>query len=47
MELEGSTALICSLVHGRWDPAEFLVVGGQIEGVYDWDEICLSAQEGE
>lgn len=50
VELEGSTALICSLVHGRWDPAEFLVVppGGQIEGVYDWDEICrLSAQEGE
>lgn len=50
VELEGSIDLICRLVNGEWNHEEFLVVppGRQIEGVYDWDEICrLAAQEGE
>lgn len=39
--LPGDMRLVRGLVHGAWDPAEYLVVepGQKIGGVYDWDEI--------
>ena len=39
--LPGDMRLVRGLVHGQWDPAEYLVVepGQKIGAVYDWDEI--------
>jgi hypothetical protein len=41
VELPGDMRLVRKLVHGEWDPGEFLVVqpGRKIVGVYDWDRI--------
>jgi hypothetical protein len=39
--LPGDMRLVRGLVHGQWDPKEFLVVepGQKIGAVYDWDEV--------
>ena len=39
--LPGDMRLVRGLVHGQWDPKEFLVVepGQRIGAVYDWDEV--------
>jgi hypothetical protein len=41
VELPGDMRLVRKLVHGEWDPEEFLVVqpGRKIAGVYDWDRV--------
>jgi len=41
VDLPGNLHLIRNLLHGHWDPAEFLVLspGQQAAGVYDWDQI--------
>ena len=41
VELPGDMRLVRKLVHGEWDPEEFLVVqpGRNIAGVYDWDRV--------
>jgi hypothetical protein len=41
VELPGDMRLVRKLVHGEWDPEEFLVVqpGRKIVGVYDWDRV--------
>ena len=41
VRLPGDMRLIRKLVHGDWDPEEFLVLkpGQKIGAVYDWDEI--------
>ncbi len=41
MELAGDMRLVRKLVHGEWEPEEFLVVqpGRKIAGVYDWDRV--------
>jgi hypothetical protein len=43
LELPGDLRLVRKLVHGEWDPEEFLVVrpGRKIAGVYDWDRIVI------
>lgn len=45
VELAGDLRLVRKLVHGEWDPAEFLVVppGRTIAGVYDWDRIVTAS----
>jgi hypothetical protein len=45
LRLDGSLRLIRSLIHGNWDPADFLIVppGQVIAGVYDWTEIVRAA----
>lgn len=45
--LEGNIRLIRNLIHGRWDPEEFLIVeaGQRIAGVYDWDEIVRAKEQ--
>ncbi len=42
--LPGDMRLIRKMLHGEWDPEEFLVVapGEKIGGVYDWDQIVRS-----
>ncbi len=41
VKLTGSLRLLKGLIHGAWDPAEYLVIppGQKIGGVYDWDTI--------
>lgn len=41
LELKGDLSLLARLIHGSWDPEDFLIVepGEKITGVYDWDEI--------
>jgi hypothetical protein len=41
VKLQGDMRLIRGLVHGAWDPSEYLVLepGQRIGGVYDWEEI--------
>jgi hypothetical protein len=41
VKLPGNMRLIRNLVHGAWDPQEYLVLepGQRIGGVYDWEEI--------
>ena len=41
LELKGDISLLARLIHGDWDPEEFIMVepGEEITGVYDWDEI--------
>ena len=41
VELPGSVRLIEGLIHGRWDPKEYLTIppGNATEGVYDWEEV--------
>jgi hypothetical protein len=45
LRLEGNLSLIRRLIHGHWDPADFLTVppGETIAGVYDWREIIRAA----
>lgn len=46
VKLPGDLRLMRNLVHGSWDPEEFLVVqpGQKIGGVYDWDSV-VKAEE--
>jgi len=41
VKLPGDIRLIESLIAGKWDPKEYLVVppAAAVEGVYDWDEV--------
>jgi hypothetical protein len=41
VELPGDLRLICALLRGEWDEADFLIVprGHTTVGVYDWDEV--------
>jgi len=47
VKLPGDVRLLRNLIHGQWDPSEFLVVqpGQKIGGVYDWDSI-VRAEDG-
>jgi len=46
VRLPGDMRLIRKLLHGEWDPEEFLVVepGERIAGVYDWDAVVSAAK---
>ncbi len=41
VQIPGNIRLIQNLINGTWDPKEYLIVppAGEIEGVYDWDEV--------
>ncbi|HEY8344598.1 MAG TPA: DUF1638 domain-containing protein [Bacillota bacterium] len=49
MELKGDISLLARLIHGDWDPEDFLIVepGEEITGVYDWDEIIRVRRRSE
>ena len=46
VKLPGDMRLVRKLLHGEWDPDEFLTVepGQRIAGVYDWDQV-VSAEK--
>lgn len=48
VKLEGNIRLISNLINGDWDPQEYLTVppAGEIEGVYDWDEVVRVKKPG-
>ncbi|GAB4221745.1 MAG: DUF1638 domain-containing protein [Spirochaetales bacterium] len=47
IRVEGDPRLIHKLIHGDWDPEEFLVVprGQEITPLYDWEQVVTSARQ--